>query len=115
MQTRTQLNPISVFRPTVKTCDKLNYTLQINKKQRCDAAIGEASQATATANADCACANHAEHVEYNDKQESFTTVTEEPINVPEHNIMLEQDFVPILRDLPEEPELLPSDYDLNPN
>ena len=42
-------------------------------------------------------------------------MTEEPINVPEHNIMLEHDFVPILRDLPEEPELLPSDYDLNPN
>ena len=38
-------------------------------------------------------------------------MTEEPINVPEHDMMLEQDFVPIVPDL----SLLPSDYDLNPS
>ena len=38
-------------------------------------------------------------------QESFTTVTEEPINVVEYDIMSELDFAPTWHGLPKEPEL----------
>ena len=99
--------------PLSKLATSRTTRYRIKKKRRCDMAIGEAGQQT-TVNADCECA---EHVEQNDKQEAYTTVTDEPFNVPEnvvmleqHDVMLEQHFVPILRDLPEEPEFLPNDY-----
>ena len=98
--------------PLSKLATSRTTRYRIKKKRRCDMAIGEAGQATV--NADCECA---EHVEQNGKQEACTTVTEEPFNVPEndvmfeqHDVMLEQHFVPILRDLLDKPEFLPSDY-----
>ena len=91
--------------PLSKLATSRTTRYRIKKKRRCDMAIGEAGQQT-TVNADCECA---EHVEQNDKQEAYTTVTDEPFNVPENDVMLEQHFVPILRDLPEEPEFLPND------
>lgn len=85
-------DPLSKLATSRTTC------YRINKKQRCDAAIGEASQATT--NPDRECANHGsvlEYVDHNDIEKSFTSMTEEPapINFPEHDMTLEQDFVPI--------------------